>query len=219
MMEVWSWRHAVQKSGLKSTTRFVLLNLSVYMNDLGAGCFPSIKRQAQDTGLSMRAVCEHLGFAVEAGFLRKNQHGYGDRRWARNEYQAQMPPNVKLMSLSENLPTDGIDAGSTPRNEACTLTTRGIDAGSIGACTQGQTNSSINSPKNSSGKNFILWKVLSNLDHDRAKRKARQVREDINQLSRWYEDAIREGKRARPQDVGSDFLEFISTFDQKRKRP
>lgn len=90
-MQVWSWRHAIQKSSLDSSTKLVLLNLSIYMNDVGDGCYPSIERQVQDTGLSKRSVITHLKKALEAGFLVKEKHGYAGQKWARNEYRASYP--------------------------------------------------------------------------------------------------------------------------------
>lgn len=72
-VRVWSWRQAIQQSRLGSTTKLVLLNLSIYMNDLGEGCFPSVRRQVADTGLSERAVYAALALAEKAGFLRRSK--------------------------------------------------------------------------------------------------------------------------------------------------
>lgn len=151
-VRVWSWRHAVQRSDLPSTTKLVLFNLSVYMNECGDGCYPSIKKQAKDTGLSERAVCEHLKKAVEAGFLRKSVHGYGGQKWSRNEYIAMMP-NI-------DNPAKGTDAGSVRQGQGTDPRSvrqrEGTDAGSAEgtdpddkkALTQGQSNSPVNTPIN-----------------------------------------------------------------------
>lgn len=168
-MKVWGWRQAIQKSDLSSTTRLVLLNLSIYMNDIGEGCYPSTKQQSQDTGLSERAVCQHLQIAVEQGFLIKDRHGFGGRAWNRQEYTACYPEGTDLVSApkpqkalteSKHQKQKGTDVKSV-RNakkaltqdqrdkkqgtdfddiKALTLTTKGTDAGSARI---------YNSPKNS----------------------------------------------------------------------
>lgn len=102
-MKIWSWRHAIQKADLPSTTKLVLFNLSVHMNDAGESCYPSTGKQAQDTGLSERSVCTHLDKAADAGFIEKKRHGYGGQKWARNEYFATYPkgtePDAKALNL------------------------------------------------------------------------------------------------------------------------
>lgn len=102
---VWSWRQAIQKSKLASTTKLVLFNLSVYMNEVGEGCFPTIETQAADTGLSTRAVIKHLDLAVKAGFLVKSEMGFRGRKWKRNQYAAIYPDFCELKTkafYSEN---------------------------------------------------------------------------------------------------------------------
>lgn len=94
--KVWSWRQAVQKADIQSTTKLVLLNLSIYMNELGGSCFPSTATQAKDTGLSERSICSHLEKAVDAGFIEKKKHGFAGQKWARNEYYATYPKGTEL---------------------------------------------------------------------------------------------------------------------------
>jgi hypothetical protein len=88
---LWGWLKAVQKSDLSATTKLVLFNLSIYMNDAGKECFPSTETQSKDTSLSERAVCTHLKKAVDAGFLIKNKRGFKGQEWLRNEYTATYP--------------------------------------------------------------------------------------------------------------------------------
>lgn len=89
-MRPYTWRQAIQKSDLAPTTKHVLLNLSCYINDAGQAAFPSIDQQAQDTGLSRRAVITHLK-SVEGRWLSVSRHGYGGQKWARNEYLPRLP--------------------------------------------------------------------------------------------------------------------------------
>lgn len=90
-MRPYTWRAAILKSGLKPTTRHVLLTLSCHVNDVGQSAYPSTKLLAEETGLSERAVITHLHEASEAGWLRICKHGFGGQKWARNEYYPAMP--------------------------------------------------------------------------------------------------------------------------------
>lgn len=115
-MKVISWRNAIQKAKLEPTTKLVLFNLSVHMNDAGESCFPSIELQCQYTGLSNRAVITHLKKAEEAGFITKSKHGYGDQRWARNEYVATFPPEAELDKAVNDV-HDNSEKGSERRSK------------------------------------------------------------------------------------------------------
>lgn len=87
----WSWRHAVTKSDLPPTTRHVLLTLSVFMDETGRGCYPSIDDLVAASGLSKRAVLTHLEKACAAGWVTRRQHGYRGQKWRRLEYEAGWP--------------------------------------------------------------------------------------------------------------------------------
>jgi hypothetical protein len=87
----WSWRKAVTRSGLMPTTRHVLLTLSLHMNEHGEGCYPPVEDLVEETGLSKRAVLEHLSKAIEAGWLVRQELGLRGRRWRRSEYQPSWP--------------------------------------------------------------------------------------------------------------------------------
>lgn len=91
IIKVWSWRAAIQKAKIPSTTKLVLFNLSVYMNELGQSCYPTIKQQMEDTGLSNRAVITHLQAAQEAGFLTITKEKHGNQDWIHNAYIATYP--------------------------------------------------------------------------------------------------------------------------------
>lgn len=87
--KVWNWRDAIRQAELSSTTKLVLLNLSIYMNDMGEGCFPSIPQQVRDTGLSERAVYVAIANAEEGGFLERKK--ITRRGKTCNEYVARYP--------------------------------------------------------------------------------------------------------------------------------
>lgn len=112
----WSWGQAIQAADIQPTTKLILFNLAVHMNGIGEGCYPSTKKQAADTGLSERCVCTHLELACQAGFLKKQAHGYSGQGWKRNEYIACFPeskkgtePDDKLEQKALNLTTEGTE--------------------------------------------------------------------------------------------------------------
>lgn len=87
----WTWRHAIIKSDLPATTRHVLLTISCFMNELGDGCYPTQVQLAEATGLSERAVREHLDHAEKAGWIKRTEHGFRGQKWRNHEYQACWP--------------------------------------------------------------------------------------------------------------------------------
>lgn len=145
MTTVFSWREALQSCNLASTTKLILLNLSIYMNEKGEGCYPSISRQAKDTNLSEKTVCEHLHKATIAGFLCVSKQHLAGQQWARNSYRAVYPPSVNLYR-AENAMMDDDDATQkgTYRTTMPLLEGTYFDGGK--ALTHVHTNSSGNSP-------------------------------------------------------------------------
>ncbi|PWJ81548.1 helix-turn-helix protein [Pseudaminobacter salicylatoxidans] len=89
--KAWTWRHAITRSGLPPTTRHVLLTVSLFMNEVGGGCYPTQKQLAEATGLSERAVREHLDVAQRAGWILRSEHGFRGQKWRNHEYQACWP--------------------------------------------------------------------------------------------------------------------------------
>lgn len=87
----WTWRHAVCASDLAPTTRHVLLTLSMFMNEMGESCHPSIADICRYSGLDKKTVLKHLAAAREAGWVAVSQHGYRGQKWKRQEYAARWP--------------------------------------------------------------------------------------------------------------------------------
>ena len=67
------------------------------MNDRGEGCFPSISRQVQDTGLSERAVYNALKSAEEAGLIKRRK--FIRDGIERNEYNILLPNGDEVYEL------------------------------------------------------------------------------------------------------------------------
>lgn len=123
-MKPYTWRAAILKSGLKPTTRHVLLTLSCYLNDIGESAYPSTLTLSDATGLSERAVITHLHEASEAGWLKVRKHGFGGQKWARNEYYPTTP--------SGDFDTEGAEYPSAPLEKALNVTTKGTERRSKG---------------------------------------------------------------------------------------
>jgi hypothetical protein len=118
-MKPWSWRSAILKSELPSTTRHVLLTLSCYVNEVGQSAYPSTKTLADDTGLSERAVITHLHVAEESGWLKIKQHGFSGQGWARHEYYPSTPSGL--------FDTEGAEYRSAPSEKALNVATEGTE--------------------------------------------------------------------------------------------
>lgn len=106
----FSWSRAVSSPDgpPKSTTRHVLLALSLYMSPKGDSCFPSIDTLASDTGLSRKSVIAHLQEAAELGWVTKRPEpmkGKG-KGWNRMHYVATAPTR-KAVNLLHRLPEGG----------------------------------------------------------------------------------------------------------------
>lgn len=146
----WTWRHAITQSSLAPTTRLVLLTISCFMNDTGDGCYPTTKQLAGATGLSERAVCEHISKATDAGWLTVSVHGFKGQKWKNHQYQAAWPEDEgtdpddrKVLTEGQHI---GTDAGSVAPEKALTLVPKGTDPDDRKALTEGQSTSPVTYP-------------------------------------------------------------------------
>lgn len=69
----FSWQSAVLASELESSTKLVLMVIGSYMNQHGAGAFPSYATIAKGSSLNRATVIRHVELAVVAGWLAKRQ--------------------------------------------------------------------------------------------------------------------------------------------------
>lgn len=98
LLPLFDWRSAVaSKHGPeKPTTRFVLLTLALHMSVKGDSCFPSIDLLAEESGLSRRAVIEHLQIAEQTGWLaKKDRSARSGQGWRRVEYFGLIPAGIE----------------------------------------------------------------------------------------------------------------------------
>jgi len=217
VVEVWSWRQAVQRSALKPTTKLVLLNLSIYMNEAGECCYPTTRQQALDTGLSERAVCTHLVLAVEAGLLEKARHGFGGQGWARNEYMARLPDGFQFGKRAER-------GSARSRGKALNVVPEGTERRDVKALNEVQCNSPLNTPKNSPSGGFSEDGKTSSpfrIDHllsDMARVRARSAAPgwDIQLLMRVYDENVNSGKMPRPRSADAAFPKWCAAYTKGR---
>jgi hypothetical protein len=71
----YEWLRSVMDSDLPSTTRLVSHTLVSHGRADGSGIFPSVRVVAKKSGLSERAVCDHLDLLVRRGYLWRKARG------------------------------------------------------------------------------------------------------------------------------------------------
>lgn len=135
--------------GPGATTRHVLLTLALHMDATGGSCWPSVRTLAEETGLSRRAVMEHIEKAASEGWVKRWVRGAGGRGWRLAEYQATVPDHVVIVHNRD------ITEGGDPHSP------RQADGGHVGSprerggghprapevVTEGDLNSTNNSTK------------------------------------------------------------------------
>lgn len=157
MPSIFSWREAIQTASLPSTTKLVLLNLSIYMNEKGEGCYPSVKRQASDTNLSEKTICDHLQKAAAAGFIYISKQRMAGQQWALNSYRAIFPDTVVLYGAADARANEFVDS------KALTFTDEGTYPDGQKALTEVQSTLPMNSPENSPTKKIKVKKAMITL--------------------------------------------------------
>lgn len=115
---LFTWRSVVasERGPESSTTRHVLLTLSLYMSQKGDSCFPPLDDLSDDTGLTKRSVSEHLKRAHENGWIDKRPETDDDGMRVGTTYYARFPEALNLIqpsnaALNEIQPGD--ERGST----------------------------------------------------------------------------------------------------------
>lgn len=122
-MKPYTWRSAIVNSELPSTTRHVLLTLSLYINDMGQSAYPSIERLSRETGLTDRAVGKHLKIAKEQGWVRVSKMGFSGQNWANNCYFPQIPGDAEYTEQA----IEGAERGSAPSKKGTERGSKGTE--------------------------------------------------------------------------------------------
>jgi len=129
----YTWRQAIIRSGLPSTTRHVLLTLACHINDAGESAYPSIDLLAFETALSRRAVITHLQNAAAWGWIRTTKHGYGGQRWARNEYDPCIPEDFVPLEM----PKVVVPEGGEPDDKKAVNDVHSLDSKAVNVVPEG----------------------------------------------------------------------------------
>lgn len=90
-VHMWSWRRTLMRSSLPSTTKHVLLTLSMHASEAGDGIFPKVKTLAEETSLRPETVKDHLRSAADVGWIAKEQRFTESGRQTSNAYVLLVP--------------------------------------------------------------------------------------------------------------------------------
>ena len=98
----FTWQSAwMSAKDLPPTTRHVLHVISSYINIHGGGAYPSQETIAIKSGLSLRAVKQHVKLAYETGWITKSNLGLRGQKWAQNEYFPSYPERWISLVIDE----------------------------------------------------------------------------------------------------------------------
>lgn len=89
----YAFREAIFASDLPALTRLVLLVLLEHVRDMAEGCFPGKSRIALMTGMSLRAVDQHIERARLAGWLSVTKRRSSGRHVS-NMYRLAVPDHA-----------------------------------------------------------------------------------------------------------------------------
>ena len=143
------------------------------MDTTGSQCFPSHRSLAERTGLSRRAVCAHLGLAVDLKWIsRGRREGASGQGWRRNEYRATLP---KVLTQGKHVAEEGDEPDDIKvGNEVQHVTPEGGERGSARPAEGGEpddikvgnqvpTNQSKNQPNTNTSKSSApvkdMWRI------------------------------------------------------------
>lgn len=111
MVPVWTWRDAIRRAKVPPLTKLVCYTLSSYLNDVGACCWPSVKRLMEETGLGNKALAAHLKNACDAGLLHIRRERSKDGRMSKNFYHPRFPDNARLPRVDDAPEDDQVSEG------------------------------------------------------------------------------------------------------------
>jgi hypothetical protein len=142
-----------------ATSRHVLMTIMLFMDESGCA-FPSTKRIASASGLSERAVINHIQKLMCNSWLTRSSAGLNGQGWKRHKYNASLPAGeycIRRNGANEVIVVEGTDSESVPSkkealNQSQCVCRKGTDPGAKGAdpddmkaLKEGQSKSSYNS--------------------------------------------------------------------------
>ena len=196
---VWDWRSLAMKYGPdQSNFVLVICVLGEHMSNLGESCFPSVERIAELSSLSKPTVIKYLKLARKEGWIRVEKHGFGGKKWKRNQYTATIPDHV----------WEELNNASQPSEKAVKELNHDEDEGGKTDSERGKTDEEkvvkelntnspgVNSPSNSSGESAHAREGVAekavDLYRELATRNPTNVAKDrirhvVNDLELWEE--------------------------------
>jgi hypothetical protein len=163
---LFGWRWEVLRSNLPSTTRLVLLTISIHMDDRGqtnGKLSPTTLTLADETGLTERTVCTHIQVAREKGWVLTTAVGSA-QGWKHSAYCATFPaegaepPSVPLAA-------EGAEPPSVPLCKGAESVAEGAEPDDRKALKDVQSNATENATENATKKELtdLLTEFLATL--------------------------------------------------------
>ncbi len=113
----WNWRRALIRSDLRSTTKHILLTLSVYVSEAGKGTFPSVRTLASECSLTRKTVQTHLRIGHDLGWIVVYRRHSENGRQTSNDYGLSVPHELRQGGGVSPTPSGGV---SVTRGEGVT---------------------------------------------------------------------------------------------------
>lgn len=163
---LFEWRKLIASNHgpESSSTRHVLLTLSLHMNLEGDSCFPSTALLATETAFSEHTVCKHLGIAEEAGWIEVYQRGRSGRGWRRHGYRATIPAGLRQEDPAADTEPEG--RGTEAEGSGTEAEGSGTESDVVGALRLAQSNSSVNTTDRTPGEEHARALVPANRNRD-----------------------------------------------------
>lgn len=95
---LFSWRTALasEDGPDSSTTRHVLLTISLHMGERGESCFPSLRTLAKETGLNKSTVSRHIKKAEDDGWIRREKRTRKNGADSSTVYRPSVPDSFEM---------------------------------------------------------------------------------------------------------------------------
>lgn len=213
---VWTWRDAVFKTDIPSSTKLVCLAIAQHLSDAGVCCWPSVKTLMKMTGLSNTSIAKHLVLAEGAGLVSIERVVGADGVYAQNVYSPRFPAGFHLPTE----PAQGPDPLETDENWPREETSRGSGGKSNDdrdepreETSHGPREDFSRGPREDSEKNHVknLHVELINSEISNARTRASGERVRVRSRPR-----VRGGD---PRSIGDPLPEVVPAVDRVTHKP
>ena len=87
----YTWINRVLGSGLKSSSKLLLLVLSCHMNSDGRSCYPTQEQLVSETSMDIKTIRRHTGKCIDAGYIQQYLHKTDNQKYWNYGYIATLP--------------------------------------------------------------------------------------------------------------------------------